>query len=127
MRAFFFVTFLLSVAAGCTSQPATGDTSQDVITRSEAGSCEPSPGGVTCNIAAPRCPADTKPGISDGCWTSFCIPDYACNTNASPGTCGGPVECNIAGPECPAGTEPGVTDGCWSGFCIPSFACSAGG
>ncbi|HTJ44257.1 MAG TPA: hypothetical protein VL463_19270 [Kofleriaceae bacterium] len=85
---------------------------------SDPGDCY---GTVTCNSAPPACPADTTPGVANGCYTGYCIPISECKHD--PGTCDGPVVCGQPPPACPAGTEPGVANGCWSGYCIPDWAC----
>jgi len=35
-------------------------------------------GEITCDSLPPDCPAETMPGISDGCWTGYCIPVADC-------------------------------------------------
>ena len=79
-------------------------------------------GSVTCNSAPPQCPANTTPGVANGCYTGYCIPVSQCGPN-DPGECYGQVTCNIAPPSCPMGTLPGVINGCWTGFCIPTGQC----
>jgi hypothetical protein len=125
MRSVLLVGLLSTFAFACTTDH-TASSTEDVITRAEAGACTSNSDQPFCAIAAPQCPAGTTAGIGDGCWTWFCIPNYACSNDEDPGTCGGPVACQIAGPECPAGTKPGVTDDCWSGFCIPDNDCDGG-
>ena len=85
------------------------------------GSCT---GDITCQSSpVPACPANTVPGIENGCYTGFCIPTSACGP-ADPGSCDASgVTCASAPPACPATTVPGVTNGCWSGFCIPTSTC----
>ncbi len=41
----------------------------------DPGQCS---GPVTCNIAAPQCPAGTTAGIENGCYTGYCIPLADC-------------------------------------------------
>ncbi len=41
----------------------------------DPGACT---GVVLCDSLPPSCPAGTTAGIRDGCWTGFCIPDWAC-------------------------------------------------
>lgn len=87
----------------------------------DPGTCD---GQVLCRAAPPACPTGTVPGILNGCYSGYCIPDADCGPK-DPGTCdAGGVRCNLAPPACPTGTEPGVKDGCWSGYCIPDAACS---
>lgn len=86
----------------------------------DPGSCT---GAISCETPTPACPANTVPGIENGCYTGFCIPLSACGP-ADPGSCDKTgVTCAIAAPACPANTVPGVTNGCWSGFCIPTSTC----
>jgi hypothetical protein len=42
----------------------------------DPGQCS---GQVTCNIAAPQCPAGTTAGIENGCYTGYCIPLADCS------------------------------------------------
>ncbi|MFT3696985.1 MAG: hypothetical protein QM831_27835 [Kofleriaceae bacterium] len=79
-------------------------------------------GSITCGVQPPICPANTTPGIANGCWTGYCIPNADCGSH-DPGQCYAPVTCNMGQPSCPAGTEAGVVDGCYSGYCIPDSAC----
>lgn len=80
-------------------------------------------GDVFCDALPPTCPSGTVPGILDGCWTGFCIPESACGPD-DPGQCYLPVACDMAPPSCPAGTTPGVGDNaCYTGYCIPEWAC----
>lgn len=80
-------------------------------------------GPVNCFANPPACPANTVPGIRNGCWTGYCIPENDCGPN-DPGTCD-PAICAVAGPGCPAGTTPGVKNGCYTGYCIPDASCPA--
>ena len=41
----------------------------------DPGNCS---GEVFCDALPPACPADTLPGIKDGCWTGYCIPLAQC-------------------------------------------------
>jgi hypothetical protein len=77
---------------------------------------------VLCDSLPPSCPEGTLPGISNGCWSGFCIPVEDC-TPRDPGTCTGEVACDAAPPACPEGTVPGIAGACWSGYCIPVWAC----
>ena len=79
-------------------------------------------GPVTCFHGQPACPTGTVPGILDGCWSGYCIPDNACGPK-DPGTCE-PAVCDAIPPACPANTVPGVKNGCYTGYCIPSSACA---
>lgn len=88
----------------------------------DPGSCT---GDVYCFAMPPACPANTTPGIANGCWTGYCIPNAECGPN-DPGTCGGDVICAMPPPSCPSGTVPGQRGGCWSGYCIPEAQCNAG-
>lgn len=85
------------------------------------GTCD---GVVTCDAIGPACPLGTLPGISDGCYTGFCIPNDAlqCDTG-EPGNCYGQVSCRAVAPDCPDGSLPGIENQCWTGFCIPEAAC----
>src|SRR5262245_32171458 len=85
----------------------------------DPGTCT---GIVKCDALPPACPAGTKPGIANGCWTGYCIPEADCRPN-DPGNCYEDVVCRAAPPACPEGTVPGVRDGCWTGYCIPLSAC----
>lgn len=42
-----------------------------------AGTCL---GVVSCRQVAPTCPANTTPGVANGCWTGSCIPNSVCAT-----------------------------------------------
>jgi len=79
-------------------------------------------GQITCNMGPPSCPANTTPGIANGCYTGYCIPNAACGS-PNPGKCYDTVTCNSAPPSCPTGTLPGILNGCWSGYCIPTASC----
>ncbi len=92
-----------------------------VPTSTEPGSCT---GAVSCFTNAPACPSGTTPGIRDGCWTGYCIPNAACGPS-DPGVCYAPVTCDAPGPACPSGTTPGIVDGCYTGYCIPVSQCAA--
>jgi len=81
-------------------------------------------GTLQCGISPPTCPVSTTPGIANGCWTGFCIPNAQCGGH-DPGQCYAQLLCNIAPPSCPVGTLPGITDGCYSGYCIPTSSCEA--
>jgi hypothetical protein len=90
-----------------------------VPTSTDPGSCT---GTISCNSAPPTCPANTTPGIANGCWSGYCIPNADCGSH-DPGQCYAQVLCNSAPPSCPSGTLPGITNGCWSGYCIPTYGC----
>ena len=85
----------------------------------DPGTCD---GLVVCRAAPPACPTGTVPGVTNGCYSGYCIPKNDCNGARDPGTCSG-AACGSVGPACPAGTQPGVRNGCWSGYCIPNSAC----
>jgi hypothetical protein len=51
----------------CVPEPGTPD----------AGECT---GEVTCDALFPNCPADTLPGIRNGCYTGYCIPLDQCES-----------------------------------------------
>lgn len=70
----------------------------------EPGDSEPDWGSctngsdVTCDALPPECPADTLPGIRDGCWTGYCIPVDQCEDLPA---CAGLVESScVARSEC---------------------------
>jgi len=42
-----------------------------------AGTCH---GQVACRAEPPTCPANTTPGVANGCWTGSCIPNSVCAT-----------------------------------------------
>lgn len=42
----------------------------------DPGTCDQS--GVHCNLAPPACPVNTVPGVKDGCWSGYCIPESDC-------------------------------------------------
>jgi hypothetical protein len=90
-----------------------------VPSQHEPGECY---GAVTCNEMAPACPSNTTPGVSNGCYTGYCIPLSDCGPK-DPGTCTGAVACATPPPACPAGTTAGRKNGCWSGYCIPDSQC----
>jgi hypothetical protein len=79
-------------------------------------------GAILCNAAPPACPTGTTPGIANGCYTGYCIPNIYCGS-PDPGRCYDPVLCNSAPPQCPSGTLPGVANGCYTGYCIPTASC----
>ncbi len=85
----------------------------------DPGSCT---GFVACDALPPACPVNTTPGLLNGCWTGYCIPNSACGPN-DPGSCDGQVSCLTGQPACPAGTVAGILNGCWSGYCIPQNDC----
>lgn len=87
----------------------------------DPGSCD---GDVQCESLPPDCPADSTPGIANGCWTGYCIPLASCE-DPGPGVCYGEVTCDVNAPLCPAGTLPGIADGCYTGYCIPMDKCEA--
>lgn len=96
-----------------------GCTPTCVPTTTDPGSCT---GTISCNSGPPTCPANTTPGIANGCWSGYCIPNAECGAH-DPGQCYAPVTCNSAPPSCPSGTLAGVTNGCYSGYCIPTYGC----
>jgi len=96
-----------------------GCTPTCVPTSTDPGSCT---GTISCNSAPPTCPANTTPGIANGCWSGYCIPNADCGSH-DPGQCYAQVVCTSAPPSCPSGTLPGITNGCWSGYCIPTYGC----
>jgi hypothetical protein len=80
-------------------------------------------GSVWCLLPdPPACPTGTTPGIRDGCYTGYCIPNAQCTTK-DPGECSGDVFCLALPPQCPTGTVPGVQNGCYTGYCIPQSSC----
>jgi hypothetical protein len=87
----------------------------------DPGSCT---GSVSCDATPPACPSGTTPGITNGCWTGYCIPNADCGPN-DPGECYGDVICAMAPPACPANTTAGIANGCYTGYCIPDGACEA--
>lgn len=42
----------------------------------DPGSCAGQP--VACDALPPQCPANTEPGVANGCWTGACIPSKYC-------------------------------------------------
>ena len=87
----------------------------------DPGSCT---GQVACDALPPSCPSGTTPGRANGCWTGYCIPNYACGP-VDPGQCYGSLTCATPAPNCPSGTTPGILNGCPTGFCIPTSDCPA--
>jgi hypothetical protein len=85
----------------------------------DPGTCD---GEVWCDAMPPTCPDGTVPGISNGCWSGYCIPVEDCGPN-DPGSCYGDVTCDMATPACPASATPGIRNGCYTGYCIPLSAC----
>ena len=66
-------------------------------TRAQPSTACPTPAGASCTGrtidvqtcgAAVSCPANTTPGIANGCWTGYCIPNAACGS-PNPGECYG--------------------------------------
>ncbi|HVK87572.1 MAG TPA: hypothetical protein VM513_25820 [Kofleriaceae bacterium] len=85
----------------------------------DPGTCT---GQTLCDSLPPACPTGTVPGILNGCWSGYCIPEADCGPN-NPGDCSGEVSCFANPPACPTGTVPGVANGCWTGYCIPEGSC----
>jgi hypothetical protein len=54
---------------------ADGTCTATCVANQDPGACS---GDVFCDVPPPACPADTTPGIRDGCWTGYCIPLWAC-------------------------------------------------
>ena len=59
------------------------DTDRSTCVPCEGGDCTPpDPGAcyadVTCNVTPPTCPAGSLPGVVDGCYSGFCIPEASC-------------------------------------------------
>jgi hypothetical protein len=52
--------------------------------------CLPEPGNcyeeALCDVTAPTCPAGTLPGVFEGCYSGFCIPEALC-PDEPPFTC----------------------------------------
>jgi hypothetical protein len=96
-------------------------TSQCIPSNTDPGSCI---GAVTCDQAPPPCPLGTTAGVTNGCYTGYCIPDADCGPN-DPGECYGDVTCDQAAPQCPAGTTAGIANGCYTGYCIPDGDCAS--
>lgn len=84
------------------------------------GTCD---GQVTCERLPPECPANTLPGIANGCYTDYCIPVRDCDNEPDPGVCYAAVTCDAAAPACPGGTTAGIENGCYTGYCIPLDEC----
>lgn len=52
------------------------------LPNADPGDCT---GDVLCDALPPSCPADTVPGIRNGCWTWYCIPVSECGMSTPPG------------------------------------------
>jgi hypothetical protein len=79
----------VTCAAGgeCVVTPAMPSTAQ-CISVATAGSCT----APTCALPAPGCPTGTTPGVANGCYTNYCIPNSecapaACSTLATEADC----------------------------------------
>lgn len=57
----------LGLFASCAAEPNAAD----------PGNCYDA---VTCTDAPPQCPANTLPGVKDGCYSGFCIPVAECES-----------------------------------------------
>ncbi len=86
----------------------------------DPGTCD---GEVWCDALPPSCPVGTVAGISNGCWSGYCIPEGDCGPS-DPGGCEDAI-CAMPSPECPVGTVAGVRNGCYTGYCIPAWQCEA--
>ncbi|MBT8495467.1 MAG: hypothetical protein KJO07_20630 [Deltaproteobacteria bacterium] len=95
------------------------------------GRCVPDNPWGTCDDALcerlpPNCPAGTVPGVKNGCFTDYCIPDgLQCGDEGPAGQCFVEPSCDSIGPDCPEGTLPGIANGCFTGFCVPYSGCEA--
>lgn len=86
----------------------------------EPGECY---GDVWCDAIPPACPVGTTPGVLNGCYSGYCIPETNCGP-ADPGGCE-PAICAVAPPSCPMGSIAGTKNGCYTGYCIPQSSCPA--
>jgi hypothetical protein len=59
----------------CEEACANGACTATCVANQDPGACT---GTVVCDSLPPTCPADTVPGIRNGCWTGYCIPEAAC-------------------------------------------------
>jgi hypothetical protein len=60
----------------CEESCANGACTATCIANQDPGACT---GDVLCDSLPPACPMGTVPGIRNGCWTGFCIPESACS------------------------------------------------
>jgi hypothetical protein len=79
------------------------------------GECVPDGPGdcngiVLCDAAPPPCPTGTHPGVENGCWTGYCIPDDQCE-NPPPPAC--EEETNEMACQARAECMPIYTGTCW--------------
>lgn len=67
---------------GDAPEPATCTIADFLRCGNEDPDTDPDPGlcyaPVDCTSEPPACPADTMPGIAEGCWTGYCIPVADC-------------------------------------------------
>lgn len=82
---------------------APGYTCAEVCANGKCGpTCVVNPGSCTgqviCAMPPPACPTGTSPGIGNGCWTGYCIPNSqcplpACSTLTSESSCVSRSDC----------------------------------
>lgn len=89
---------------------------------------DPLPGNcyepALCDMVPPTCPEGTLPGVSNGCYTGYCIPVGECpDQPPSKGNCYEEVWCDVVQPTCPEGELPGVLNHCYTGYCVPVAEC----
>lgn len=128
----------VAIHASSCDPPATGGLTPTACVPANFLRCGDEPGStgdaglcyaeVTCTDPMPDCPADTQPGILDGCWTGFCIPvaeceeQPACADVPAEGSCiaradceplyrGEDCTCDDTGCTCASHVFEGCTDG----------------
>jgi len=59
----------------CEESCANGQCTATCVANQDPGACT---GDVLCDSLPPACPTGTLPGIRNGCWTGYCIPEWQC-------------------------------------------------